>query len=96
MFNRIFLFLLTNLAVLMLAGIVMSLLGVNPAQMSGLLVMAAIFGFGGSFISLLLSSSRPSAAPVRRSSPSRARRPNAGCWRPCAVRPRLPVSACRK
>ncbi|ASK96961.1 protease HtpX [Xanthomonas campestris pv. merremiae] len=55
MFNRIFLFLLTNLAVLMLAGIVMSLLGVNPAQMSGLLMMAAIFGFGGSFISLLLS-----------------------------------------
>ncbi|CEJ44303.1 protease HtpX [Xanthomonas citri pv. bilvae] len=55
MFNRIFLFLLTNLAVLMLAGIVMSLLGVNPAQMSGLLVMAAIFGFGGSFVSLLLS-----------------------------------------
>ncbi|UIE44470.1 hypothetical protein KOJCDNHJ_02611 [Xanthomonas citri pv. punicae] len=55
MFNRIFLFLLTNLAVLMLVGIVMSLLGVNPAQMSGLLVMAAIFGFGGSFISLLLS-----------------------------------------
>ncbi|RBC24494.1 protease HtpX, partial [Xanthomonas oryzae pv. oryzae] len=44
-----------NVAVLMLAGVVMSVLGVNPAQMSGLLVMAAIFGFGGSFISLLLS-----------------------------------------
>ncbi|WP_047128841.1 protease HtpX [Xanthomonas arboricola] len=55
MFNRIFLFLLTNFAVLMLAGIVMSVLGVNPAQMSSLLVMAAVFGFGGSFISLLLS-----------------------------------------
>ncbi|PPT78940.1 zinc metalloprotease HtpX [Xanthomonas arboricola pv. populi] len=55
MFNRIFLFLLTNFAVLMLAGIVMSVLGVNPAQMGGLLVMAAVFGFGGSFISLLLS-----------------------------------------
>ncbi|MCC4613067.1 protease HtpX [Xanthomonas campestris pv. esculenti] len=55
MFNRIFLFLLTNFAVLMLAGIVMSVLGVNPAQMSGWLVMAAVFGFGGSFISLLLS-----------------------------------------
>ncbi len=55
MFNRIFLFLATNFAVLILAGIVMSLLGVNPAQMSGLLVMAAIFGFGGSLISLLLS-----------------------------------------
>lgn len=55
MFSRIALFLLTNLAVLVLAGIVMSVLGVNPSQMSGLLVMAAIFGFGGSFISLLLS-----------------------------------------
>ncbi|MCC5064991.1 protease HtpX [Xanthomonas campestris pv. raphani] len=55
MFNRVVLFLLTNFAVLILAGIVMSVLGVNPAQMSGLLVMAAIFGFGGSFISLLLS-----------------------------------------
>ncbi|WP_427853012.1 protease HtpX [Stenotrophomonas acidaminiphila] len=55
MFTRIGLFLLTNLAVLVLAGIVMSVLRVNPAQMSGLLVMAAIFGFGGSIISLLLS-----------------------------------------
>ena len=55
MFNRIALFLATNLAVLALAGIVMSVLGVHPGQMSGLLVMAAIFGFGGSFISLLLS-----------------------------------------
>lgn len=55
MFSRIALFLVTNLAVLILAGIVMSLLGVNSASMSGLLVMAAIFGFGGSLISLLLS-----------------------------------------
>jgi len=54
-FSRIALFLATNLAVLVLAGIVMSILGVNPNQMSGLLVMAAIFGFGGSLISLLLS-----------------------------------------
>lgn len=55
MFNRIALFLATNLAVMLLAGVVMSLLGVNSNQMSGLLVMAAIFGFGGSIISLLLS-----------------------------------------
>nr|MBH1361700.1 protease HtpX [Stenotrophomonas maltophilia] len=55
MFTRIALFLATNFAVLILASIVMSLLGVNPSQMSGLLIMAAIFGFGGSFISLLLS-----------------------------------------
>ncbi len=55
MFNRIALFLATNLAVLVLASVVMSILGVNPNQMSGLLVMAAIFGFGGSLISLMLS-----------------------------------------
>ena len=55
MFSRIVLFLATNFAVLILAGIIMSVLGVNPNQMSGLLVMAAVIGFGGSFISLLLS-----------------------------------------
>ncbi|HET6396286.1 MAG TPA: protease HtpX [Pseudoxanthomonas sp.] len=55
MFSRIALFLATNLAVLVLAGIVMSILGVHPGQMGGLLVMAAVFGFGGSFISLLMS-----------------------------------------
>ena len=57
MFNRIALFLATNLAVMVLAGIVMSLLGVHPTQMSGLLVMAALFGFGGWIISLLMSKS---------------------------------------
>lgn len=55
MFTRIALFLATNLAVLVLAGIVMSILGVNSSYMTGLLVMAACFGFGGSIISLLLS-----------------------------------------
>ena len=55
MFTRIALFLATNLAVLVLAGIVMSILGVNSSSMTGLLVMAACFGFGGSIISLLLS-----------------------------------------
>ena len=57
MFNRIALFLATNFAVMVLAGIVMSLLGVHPNQMGGLLVMAALFGFGGSIISLLMSKS---------------------------------------
>lgn len=55
MFTRIALFLATNLAVLALAGIVMSILEVDARSTSGLLVMAAIFGFGGSLISLLLS-----------------------------------------
>ncbi len=55
MFKRIALFLATNLAVLALVSVVMSVLGVNPSSMGGLLVFAAMFGFGGSIISLLLS-----------------------------------------
>jgi heat shock protein HtpX len=55
MLKRVVLFLATNLAVLALFSVVMSVLHVNPAQFSGLLVMAAVFGFGGSFVSLLLS-----------------------------------------
>ncbi len=57
MLSRIALFLGTNLAVMVLLGIVMSLLGVHPNQTGGLLVMAALFGFGGSLISLMMSKS---------------------------------------
>lgn len=52
---RIVLFLATNLAILVLLGIVMSVLGVDSRSTSGLLVMAAVFGMGGSFISLAMS-----------------------------------------
>jgi len=52
---RIVLFLATNMAILVLLGIVMSLLGVDSRSTSGLLVMAAVFGMGGSFISLAMS-----------------------------------------
>jgi heat shock protein HtpX len=52
---RIVLFLGTNLAILVLLGIVMSVLGIDSRSTSGLLVMAAIFGMGGSFISLAMS-----------------------------------------
>ena len=45
MFSRIALFLATNLAVMFLAGIIMSFLGVNPNQMGGLLVMVMISGY---------------------------------------------------
>jgi heat shock protein HtpX len=55
MFKRVALFLATNLAVLALVSVVMSLLGVNANQFGGLLIMAALFGFGGSIISLLIS-----------------------------------------
>lgn len=52
---RIVLYLATNLAILVLLGIVMTILGVDSRSTSGLLVMAGIFGMGGSFISLAMS-----------------------------------------
>lgn len=59
MFKRVALFLATNLAVLVLLGIVMSVLqnvfGVTLGNNGALLLFAAVFGFGGSFISLAIS-----------------------------------------
>lgn len=54
------LFLATNLAVVLVLSIVLSgklssWLGLNRQGMGGLLLMAAVFGFGGSIISLLIS-----------------------------------------
>jgi heat shock protein HtpX len=59
--KRIFLFVLTNLAVVVVLGIVASLLGVNRfltangLNLGLLLGFAAIMGFGGAIISLLIS-----------------------------------------
>lgn len=59
--KRILLFVLTNLAVVVVLGIVASLLGVNRfltangLNLGALLVFAFIMGMGGAFISLLLS-----------------------------------------
>jgi len=60
--KRIFLLVATNFAVLAVLSISMQLLGIDRAlsqetglNLQGLLIMAAVFGFGGSFISLLIS-----------------------------------------
>jgi heat shock protein HtpX len=59
--KRIVLFVLTNLAVVLVLGITARLLGVdryltaNGMNFSALLVYAAVIGFGGAFISLLMS-----------------------------------------
>lgn len=59
--KRIFLFLLTNIAVMVVLSITTSILGVNRwltangLNPGALLVFAAIMGFGGAFISLLIS-----------------------------------------
>ncbi|HGJ5867955.1 protease HtpX [Arsenophonus nasoniae] len=52
---RIALFLLTNLAVMFVFGIILSLTGIQGQSVPGLMIMAGLFGFGGSFISLLMS-----------------------------------------
>lgn len=57
--KRVFLFLLTNLAVMLVLGIVlsviMSVLGIEHRSLGGILLIATLFGFGGSFISLFMS-----------------------------------------
>jgi heat shock protein HtpX len=52
---RIILFLLTNLAVMLIFGVVLSLTGIQSSSISGLVIMAGLFGFGGAFVSLLMS-----------------------------------------
>ena len=59
--KRIVLFLATNMAILLVLSLVMSVLGLEPyltetgLNLTSLLVMAAVMGFGGSFISLAIS-----------------------------------------
>ena len=59
MFKRVALLIATNLAVMVLLGLVLSVLqayfGIRFGQNGQLLVIAAVFGFGGAFISLLIS-----------------------------------------
>jgi len=61
--KRIFLFLATNIAILLVLSVTLRLLGADRIlneqgtglDMQSLLVFAAVIGFGGSFISLLIS-----------------------------------------
>lgn len=57
--KRVLLFIATNIAVIFVLSIVLGILGpifgVQPGSNGGLLLFAAVFGFGGAFISLLMS-----------------------------------------
>ena len=59
--KRIFLFVMTNLAIVVVLGIVANVLGVNRfltangLDLTALLGFALLMGFGGAFISLLIS-----------------------------------------
>ena len=61
MVKRVFLFIVTNLAVVLLLSIVLSVLGLdrflteNGLNVQVLLVFSLVFGFGGAIISLLIS-----------------------------------------
>ncbi|WP_299018140.1 protease HtpX [uncultured Photobacterium sp.] len=59
--KRIALFLATNIAVMLVFSVVLNVIyaftGLQPGSLNGLLVMAALFGFGGSLISLFMSKS---------------------------------------
>jgi heat shock protein HtpX len=61
MLKRIFLFLITNLAIVFILSLVLNLLGVGPMlteqgiDLTSLILFAAVFGFGGSLISLAIS-----------------------------------------
>jgi len=61
MFKRISLFMITNLAIVFVLSIVLNLLGIGPMldqqglNMGSLIAFAAVFGFGGSLISLVIS-----------------------------------------
>ena len=59
--KRTALFLATNLAVVLVLSVTLRLLGVEPylnehgLNLNALLIFAAVFGFGGAFVSLALS-----------------------------------------
>ena len=59
--KRVLLFVATNLAVLLVLGLVLNIISsvfgiqMGQGQYGGLLLFAAVFGFGGAFISLLMS-----------------------------------------
>ena len=60
--KRVFLLIVTNFAILAVLSVTMQLLGIDRAltnetglNLQGLLVFAAMFGFGGAFISLFIS-----------------------------------------
>lgn len=57
--QRIVLFLITNIAIMVVLSIslsiLMSVFGIDRQGLGGLLMLALVFGFGGAFISLLMS-----------------------------------------
>ena len=101
--KRIFLFILTNLAVVFVINITLRLLGVDRIlnqsggiNFNALLVMSLVIGFSGSIISLLMSKWSAKRMVGAQVIEIRQTRPSAGWSKPCVVWPPQPASACRK
>ena len=62
MAKRVILFLLTNLAITFVLGIVLNIIfkvtGIQSQSTAGILVLSLVFGFSGSLISLFLSKTK--------------------------------------
>lgn len=87
--KRVMLFLATNLAVVLVLSVVLNIVyavtGMQPGSLSGLLVMAAVFGFGGSFISLMMSKGMALRSVGGMVIESLATKQSTGCLRRFAV-----------
>ena len=98
--KRIVLFVLTNLAVMVVLGIVLGVLGIDRAMaqeglnLGPLLVFSAVVGFTGSIISLLIS--KPMAKWSTGAQVIDGSEGTTQCWLVETVRgsPRKPGSAC--
>lgn len=98
--KRVMLFLATNLAVVLVLSVVLNIVyavtGMQPGSLSGLLVMASVFGFGGAFISLLMSKSMALRSVGESSLIHHAMRSNTGYWKRYAAKQAKQVSVCQR
>ena len=96
---RIFLFLATNIAVLLVASVTLSLLGVDryTGQNHGdLLIFCAVFGFSGSLISFLLSTWMAKRSTDTQVIISHAHAKSNGYYKPLNTWRPKPVLLCQK
>ena len=79
--KRIFLFIATNIAVLVVIRVVLAILGINSTdQVGSLLAYSAVVGFSGSIVSLLMSKTIAKLRSAPSSSTSPKAKKKLGCW----------------
>lgn len=91
--KRVFYFVATNL---LLLGVVLSIVGLEGRSTGGALVMAGIFGMGGSFISMAMPKWVARRSTGGRVLDNPITPTDAGWWKPWGARPKRRASACRR